>query len=155
MSSAQATFTLTSPKFINMEPIPVKYTCNGENVSPPLNWQDAPTQTKSYVLILSSNDAPLGLIYLWVVYNIPADVTQLTEGIDTLPEGAMMGNNTTQESNYRSPCPPDSTKHTYIFTLYALDTTLDLSSATDVDEVLKRMKKHIIGQAQLAGTFSH
>lgn len=150
-----ADFSLKSSAFADGSTIPTLYTCNGENIPPPLSWANAPPQTKSFALILSSPDAPTGQLYLWVLYNIPSNATTLEEGSDTLPDGTMVGMNSLFETEYRGPCPPDARLHRYFFTLYALDRELNLTSGEDLEVVLSKIKRHILKTAQLSCVFSH
>lgn len=148
-------FTLTSPAFPNDGKIPTLYTCDGDNSSPELRWNNAPTNTQSYVLILNSPDWP-EMVYLWVLYNIPNDLNSLPKAANKhLPDNIATGNNYFYETTYRGPCPPDSLVHHYVFTLYALDKTLDLPPGADVNEVLSQMGMHIIQETKLIGLFSH
>lgn len=150
-------FVLKSPKFSNNEKIPTLYTCNGKNISPPLEWKNAPTNTQAFVLILSCPDAGGETFYNWVIYNIPNNVNQLPEGASKgeLPEGTLVGDNGIGDAIYRGPCPPDDLKLHYVFTLYALDKKLNLFSEADLDEVFAEMRGHILKQAQLTVVFSH
>lgn len=149
------TFQLASSAFAPSEPIPSRYTCEGEDLSPPLTWSGAPVGTRSFALIMEDPDAPGGTFVHWVVYNLPASVTSLPEGIRSdsdLPQGAVHGRNSFGRNNYGGPCPPRG-PHRYFFTLYALDRQLALAPGATKEALLRAMEGHILAQAQLMGTY--
>ena len=149
-------FTISSPAFENGQMIPVKYSCKGENVSPPLAWSGAPAGTKSFALIMDDPDAPSGIFVHWVVFNIPATAAGLGERVSPsgkLPDATIQGVNGRQATGYTGPCPPWG-KHRYFFKLYALDTLLGLGSSADKRGLLGAMQGHILAEAQLLGHFS-
>lgn len=136
--------------------IPVVYTCDGKNISPPLIWNKPTDKIQSYALIVSSPDAPPGLTYHWVVYNIPPALSKLDEGANSnLPDGVAVGANSVGDTIYRGPCPPDSDTYNYVFSLYALDSTLDLSDGSSVDDVIAQIKRHLLMQTELTASFNH
>jgi Raf kinase inhibitor-like YbhB/YbcL family protein len=146
---------LTSPSFKHGEFIPRKYTCDGNDVSPPLNWDKAPVGTKSFALICDDPDAPMGTWVHWVFYNIPPDLTSLQEGIPgdrQLKNGAMQGMTDFRRPGYGGPCPPGGV-HRYFFKLYALDIMLDLGTGATKSDVTKAMQGHILGQCELMGKY--
>ena len=150
------TLQLTSGAFSEGDPIPTKYTCDGNDVSPPLTWGDPPGGTASFALISDDPDAPVGTWVHWVLYNLPADVRSLPEGVPAdaeLPDGSRHGQNSWRRLGYGGPCPPGGT-HRYFFKLYALDTTIELPSGANKEEVLKAMEGHILGQTELMGVYS-
>ena len=150
------TLQLTSSAFSQGDPIPTKYTCDGDDVSPPLAWGDPPQSTASFVLINDDPDAPVGTWVHWVLYNLPADARSLEEAVASdaeLSDGSRNGQNSWRRLGYGGPCPPGGT-HRYFFKLYALDTALDLASGANKEEVLKAMEGHILGQAELMGVYS-
>lgn len=149
---AETMFTLKSSAFHDEGSIPVNHTCDGMDVSPPLNWSQFPSNTKTFALILSDPDAPSGTFYHWVVYNIPKSISQFIEAAE-LPKGAIAGNNSWGKMQYNGPCPPKGAMHHYIFAMYALDTSLSLSKDASADDVMKAMQDHIVGHAQLIGTY--
>jgi Raf kinase inhibitor-like YbhB/YbcL family protein len=152
------TFTLTSTAFAPNGPIPAKYTCEGADTSPPLQWSGAPNNTKSFALIVDDPDAPDPAkpqrVYVhWVVYDIPASATKLPENAakSGLPSGALQGSNDWGKQTYGGPCPPIG-RHRYFFKLSALDTELKLNNPNKA-QLEKAMKGHIVGNAQLIGTY--
>jgi len=150
-------FSISSSAFTEGERIPDKYTCVGEDISPPLSWSDAPEGTKSFALICDDPDAPMGTWDHWLLYNIPADSVGLTERIPTdesLSDGSIHGLNTWGNRNYGGPCPPPGDPHRYFFKLYALDTMLSLTSDVNKNSLENAMQGHILEEAHLMGTFS-
>ncbi len=136
--------------------IPKKYTCDGPDVSPPLNWSDVPTETKSLALITDDPDAPMGTWVHWVAWNIPPTAHALEEDVpkrDSLPNGMRQGTTDFRRIGYGGPCPPSGT-HRYFFKLYALDTGLNLPPSTTKKELEKAMQGHILKQAELMGKYA-
>ncbi len=151
-------FQLKSSAFSESGRIPKKYTCESDDFSPPLEWSGGPDNTKSFALIVDDPDAPdpakPKMVYVhWVVINIPPATTHLAENASrsVMPAGSLTGVNDWQKAEYGGPCPPIG-RHRYYFKLYALDTTLDLSSPTKQD-VETAMTGHVLGMAQLMGTY--
>lgn len=146
---------ITSPAFENEGMIPAKYTCDGEDISPPLQWDAVPEGTKSIALISDDPDAPMGTWVHWVLFNLPADARELKENIPpdkTLPNGAKQGTSDFGRIGYGGPCPPGGT-HRYFFKIYALDTELSLQAGARKRDLLKAMEGHIVGQGQLMGKY--
>lgn len=139
--------------FANNNPIPTKYTCDGADISPPLSWQGAPANTKSFVLIFDDPDAPRGTWDHWLLYNIPATTHTLVENITTLPEGTLVGKNSWGNTTYGGPCPPDR-EHRYFFKLFALDTYLTLAAGATKPQIESAMQKHLLATATLIGTYN-
>ena len=153
------TFSLSSPGFTANGPIPPKYTCEGADISPPLEWSGAPSGAKSFALIVDDPDAPDPAkpqrVYVhWVVCNIPASTTKLAENAakSGLPSGAVQGSNDFGKQTYGGPCPPIG-RHRYFFKLYALDTELKGLSNPNKAQLEKAMQGHIVGNEQLIGTY--
>ena len=147
--------SLSSTAFSNEQSIPRKYTCDGNNTSPPLNWTNAPENTKSFALIVDDPDAPSGTWVHWVIYNIPATTNKFAEDIPAhiqLPDGSLQGMNSWPKLGYGGPCPPSGT-HRYYFKLYALDNTLTLASGASKAALMAAMQGHILAQAELMGTY--
>ncbi len=146
---------ITSSAFEDGGLIPAKYTCDGTDISPPLQWDAAPEGTQSIALICDDPDAPMGTWVHWVLYNLPADTRELTENVptdSTLPDGAKQGITDFGRTGYGGPCPPSGT-HRYFFKIYALDTKIDLAAGADKPQLLKAMEGHILGQGQLIGKY--
>ena len=146
---------IKSSAFGSGEMIPVKYTCDGADFSPPLEWTAGPAGTKSFALICDDPDAPMGTWVHWVIYDIPPTTLMLAEGITRekeLPGGGTQGINDFRKIGYGGPCPPGGT-HRYFFRLYALDTVLGLKPGITRDQLLKAMKGHILAEAQTMGTY--
>ena len=153
---AEETMTVESSAFEHQGPIPVKYSCDGEDVSPPLSWSNVPEGTESFVLITDDPDAPGRTFVHWVYFNIPASVTSLPEGVDTGANpgpGGVQGQNNFGNSGYGGPCPPGGT-HRYFFTVYALDTQLDLEPSAGKQDVLQAAEGHVLAQGTLMGTYA-
>lgn len=149
--------TLTSTAFDSGEAIPRKYSCDGQDISPPLSWDSAPKGTESFVIVCDDPDAPAGTWDHWIVYNIAASVDSLAEGVSPgggLPDGCVEGENSWGRADYGGPCPPGGT-HRYMFRLYALDTVLDLGSRSVGKKLVEKgMEGHILAQSELMGTYS-
>ncbi|MFO7688023.1 MAG: YbhB/YbcL family Raf kinase inhibitor-like protein [Desulfobacterales bacterium] len=146
---------LISQAFSEGTMIPTRYTCDGEDVSPPLSWTDLPPETGSFALICEDPDAPVGTWDHWVLFNIPASATGLPEAVPataTLDDGSVHGNNSWGRLGYGGPCPPGGT-HRYIFSLFALDIKLDLKSGATKSGLLKAMEGHILAQTRLMGKY--
>src|SRR5207248_6983226 len=124
MAQGKKPMKLISTEFSEGKEIPIKYTCDGEDIAPPLSWTNEPKETKSFVLIMNDPDAPVGNWDRWIVYNIPAE-THVLASNTSLPKGTLEGLNSWGKSQYGGPCPPDR-RHRYFFKLYALDITLNL-----------------------------
>ncbi|NOX38859.1 MAG: YbhB/YbcL family Raf kinase inhibitor-like protein [Calditrichaeota bacterium] len=149
-------FILKSPAFEHGKPIPLKYTCDGPDVSPPLSWSGTPAGTKSFVLICDDPDAPVGTWVHWVIYNIPGDRTELPEGVakeNIVLEDVRQGINDFQRIGYGGPCPPGGKPHRYFFKLYALDIESNWEAGLTKEEVLEKMENHVLGQTELMGTY--
>lgn len=140
---------IESPAFEHHKPIPKKYTCEGQDVSPPLVFNDIPKGTKSLALVMDDPDAPMGTFDHWIVWNIPADTKSLTEGASV----PMQGKNHFKEVRYRGPCPPKGLPHRYFFKLFALDTVIELPSGSTKNQLLDALEGHVLGQAELVGTY--
>jgi Raf kinase inhibitor-like YbhB/YbcL family protein len=146
---------ITSPAFEEGGPIPAKYTCDGQDISPPLAWKNAPDGTKSFALISDDPDAPMSAWVHWVAFNIPPELTGLQENVRKEAEaknGVRQGNNSWPRMGYGGPCPPSGT-HRYYFKLYALNALLDLKPGATKAEVLQAMKGHVLAEAHLMGKY--
>jgi Raf kinase inhibitor-like YbhB/YbcL family protein len=147
-------FELTSAAFSQGESIPVQYSCKGEDLSPPLAWGDPPEGTLSFALIMDDPDAPVGTWDHWIVFNLPADIRTLPEGMQPGDLNSTNGVNSWGRGDYGGPCPPSGT-HRYFFKLYALDITLSMDGIPDKGQLLADMEGHILAQTELMGTFTH
>jgi Raf kinase inhibitor-like YbhB/YbcL family protein len=149
------TFSISSPTFANGQRIPTKYTADGEDISPPLDWSGAPAGTKSFLLVVEDPDAPSGTFHHWGLYNLRSG---------GVPEGFASGDrqddietaiNDFGEAGYRGPAPPRGHgTHHYHFRVAALDSTIDPPARAKVADVWRLAKKHIIGEAELVGTYA-
>jgi len=149
-------FQIASTAFANGGMIPKKFTCDGPDVSPALNWTQAPAATQSFALIMDDPDAPVGTWVHWVLYNLPADTRELLEGVEAkehLTNGAIQGRNDFRRIGYGGPCPPAGGAHRYYFKLYALDTKLTLKTGATKRELEHAMKDHILAESELMGRY--
>ncbi len=150
-------FEISSPAFKSKSPIPIEYSCDGKDMSPPLAWRGVPDGVKSFTLIVDDPDAPGGTWVHWVLYNIPPNRTDLPELVpsgETVEGIGVQGKSSFEEVKYGGPCPPLGTAmHHYNFTLYALDTRLFLPPGASKAEIQKAMKNHILNQAEIVGTY--
>lgn len=147
---------ISSLAFEDGAAIPKIYSCDGDDISPPLSWENVPAGTESLALIVDDPDAPVGTWVHWVAYDIPPESAGLPEDVPTagdLPGGGTQGNNSWKRSGYGGPCPPGGT-HRYFFKLYALDTVLGLAEGTTKDQLLQAMEGHVLDEGQLMGTYS-
>lgn len=148
---------VTSAAFADGGSIPSKYTCDGQNVSPPLKWNSVPEGTKSQALIADDPDAPNGTWVHWVLYSLPPSLRELPENVpaaeNILGNGGRQGKNDFGKSGYGGPCPPVGT-HRYFFRIYALDGDLRLNPGLTKAGLLEAMEGHILGEGQLMGTYS-
>lgn len=142
---------IRSPAFLAGAAIPATYTCDARDVSPPLVIGSVPAGTRSLALVMDDPDAPGGTWVHWVMWNIPPDTREIPENI--LPVGAKQGKNSWKRAGYGGPCPPSGT-HRYVFKLYALDTTLNLSSSAGKAELERAMEGHLLAVGQYMGTYA-
>ena len=153
---ADSGFRIESTAFKEGAFIPTRFSCQGEDVSPPLSWADPPAGVRSFVLMVEDPDAPAGTWTHWVAFNLPAQARAMDENApkrDELPNGGLQGKNSFGSVGYGGPCPPAGNAHRYFFRLYALDTALGLQAGADKSKVLAAMKGHVLGEAQLMGRF--
>ena len=147
--------SVTSSAFKDGEMIPCKYTCDGDDISPPIDWSGIPADAKSVAMISDDPDAPGGTWIHWVIFNIPPQVKGLPENIPphkTLENGAIQGVNGSHQIGYGGPCPPSGV-HRYFFKIYALDTVLSLKPGAAKKDLEEAMKAHILAQGQLMGRY--
>lgn len=149
-------FTLSSTAFKAGAEIPKQYTCDGADLSPALSWSGAPAGTKCFALIADDPDAPVGTWIHWVLYDLPSTAAELPQGVpadDTLASGARNGVNDFRKAGYGGPCPPPGKPHRYFFKLYALDAPTNLKPRATKADVLRAIEGHVLGQAELMGTY--
>jgi Raf kinase inhibitor-like YbhB/YbcL family protein len=151
-------FQLRAKAFEANATIPKKFTCGEADVSPALEWDDPPSGTKCFALIVDDPDAPAGTWVHWVLFNIPGDARELEEGVPqdpALSSGAVQGKNDFGKFGYNGPCPPRGRPHRYFFKLYALDHKLSLKAGAEKPELERAMKNRVLAKAEIVGKFQH
>ncbi len=151
-AGANSSFKLESPAFKNNAEIPLTYAVKGKDISPPLAWNHIPKNTRSLALVCDDPDVEEGAWDHWILYNIPPTMNHLEEAGKNLTSDIHLGKNSEGNAAYTGPNPPSGTHH-YRFTLYALDSVLDLKQGATKEELHKAIKGHILGQAVLTGLF--
>ena len=149
-------FSIRSNGFGADQPIPSRFTCDGEDLSPALSWSDVPDGTQSFAIILDDPDAPRGVFTHWVLYNLPPGAQGLPEGVaktERPDNGGFQGKNGFGNVGYGGPCPPPGSPHHYRFTLYTLDGLIDLGPGATKQQVQDAIQGHVLGEAQLVGTY--
>ncbi len=146
---------ISSPAFSYNQPIPIKYSCSGQNISPAFVWSGIPVSARSLVLITDDPDAPLGTYTHWVVYNLPASTSELAEGVPAgnLLNGGTQGTNSARQNAYTGPCPPPGKVHHYYFKLYALDLDPTLPEGLTADKLSSTIAGHILASGEWMGTY--
>lgn len=145
--------TITSPAFEDKQSLPTKYTCDGEGVNPPLQFNEIPVEAKSLVLLMDDPDVPSGQVFdHWVIYNIDPKIKRIEE--NSAPSG-LLGLNSAHTTDYFAACPPDG-EHRYFFKLYALDALLPFETTSEVTRQMieEKMQGHILEQAELVGLYN-
>src|SRR4029079_7286922 len=153
---AKRAMKFTSNAFESGATIPKRFTADGDDKSPGLQWSDSPTRAQSFAVICEDPDAPRKTWTHWVLFNLPAYSTELAEGVptdDKLPNGAVQGQNDFGRIGYGGPSPPAGKPHRYIFHLYALDRPINLPAGSPKHELEKAVKGHILDEAQLIGVY--
>jgi Raf kinase inhibitor-like YbhB/YbcL family protein len=158
MATSTSQLSLSSPAFQQNKSIPSEYTCDGANISVPLQWEGVPVGTQTFVIICEDPDVPHhiradGMYDHWVLFNIPATVSSLPEDLKNLPEGTVQGVNTSKKLGYTGPCPPDR-QHRYFFKIFALDTALSLPEGASKVDVIAACQGHILAQGELMGVYN-
>jgi Raf kinase inhibitor-like YbhB/YbcL family protein len=151
------TLQLKSPDFAAGEKIPKQFTCEGADISPALAWNDPPSGTKSFALIVDDPDAPVGDWVHWVLYNLPPNLRSLPQNLpktEQSADGSRQGLNDFKKIGYGGPCPPAGKPHRYFFRLYALDTKLNLNSTASKKELESAMQGHILAQGEYMGRYA-
>ena len=154
--NASPLIEMNSSAFANGTSIPVRYTCDGDNISPPLSWSGVPEETESLALIVDDPDAPGGNFTHWVIYNISPEESGLAEGLPRerdLPRGMHQGNNSLGTTGYTGPCPPRGPAHHYVFHLYALNATPDLPATVDRAVLEAEIQNYTVAEGVLVGTY--
>ena len=149
-------FKLTSSAYLQGDPIPASYSCDGENTSPRLTWTNPPEGIQSFALIFDDPDAPGSTWVHWVLFNLPAEARSLPANVPPDPKlanGAVHGSNSWGSIGYGGPCPPDG-EHRYFFKLYALDILLEPEEGATKEQLLEAMEGHIVAETELMGTYS-
>lgn len=149
-------FALQSTAFPRDGRIPTRYTCDGADLSPALNWKGAPAGTQSLALIADDPDAPMGTWTHWLIWNVPAKATVLPENtpkVASLDNGARQGRNDFKRIGYGGPCPPPGKPHRYFFKLYALDARLELKAGSGRNELELAMNPHVLAQSEWMGIY--
>jgi Raf kinase inhibitor-like YbhB/YbcL family protein len=152
----EMTLSLSSLAFQDGGSIPTRYTCDKQDVSPPLAWGEPTAGARCLVLIMDDPDAPGGVFTHWLLFNLPADSRELPEAVpaqNELPNGALQGKNDIGKIGYGGPCPPSGVTHHYRFTIYALDQPLDLEAGVSRQQVIDAMRGHSLAWGQLTGTY--
>lgn len=130
--------------------IPLRYTCDGDDLSPPIAWSGIPVEAQSLVVIVDDPDAPIGTFVHWVLYDLPPNTKSLPEGVKGL---GTEGLNDFRNLGYRGPCPPKGPAHRYFFKIYALDEPLNLEPGAKKGDVEEAMRGHILAEGQLMGKY--
>lgn len=146
----QEPMKITSSAFSHNQKLPAKYTCDGININPPLTISDIPEVAKSLVLIHDDPDAPMGAWVHWTLWNVNPATLEISE--NNVPNGAVEGMTSFRKTGYGGACPPSGT-HRYFFKIYALDTTLNLSSSAKSSDIESAMEGHILAKAELIGLY--
>ncbi|HEV2425203.1 MAG TPA: YbhB/YbcL family Raf kinase inhibitor-like protein [Terriglobia bacterium] len=154
LGSPDAVLNLTTSSFRPNGEIPARFTCNGDDVSPALAWNDPPAGTHSFALVVNDPDAPGGNFVHWVIYDLPASTRSLPEGVAQGPDagGGRQGTNGFGKTGYNGPCPPAGKPHRYFFRVWALDSMLGLHGATAQD-LESSMQGHILARGEIMGRF--
>ena len=151
------TMKLTSMIFENGGKLPIKYSCDHDNISPDLAWEEVPIGTKSFAIIADDPDAPAGVFTHWIIYNIPPEIRSLPERMPDsakLESGALQGRNDFRKIGYGGPCPPTGHgPHHYHFKLYALNRMLDLEAGVSREQLEETMKGHMLGWTQIIALY--
>jgi Raf kinase inhibitor-like YbhB/YbcL family protein len=143
---------LTSAAFKSGSDIPKVYTCDGDDISPPLAWFDPPSRTQAFALIMDTPSTPINALDHWILYNIPPDLRELEKNIKKFPDKTQLGKNTWNDTAYCGPCPPEE-QQVYIFTLFALKTPLKVTGALTRLALEQAMQQHVLETAELTGYY--
>ena len=155
-SELPMSFTISSPGFTNGGDIPKKFTCDDADRSPQLTWTEPPRGTKTFAILVDDPDAPVGNWNHWAIWNLPASLRELAEGIGKdahLPDGSQQGMNDFHKIGYNGPCPPAGKPHRYHFKIFALDAKLNLDLKAGKPELERAIKGHVLAQAEWMGKY--
>ncbi len=152
---ALSKLTVTSKAFSENGPIPVDYTCDGADKSPPLTWSAPPAGTQAFAIMMDDPDAPGGDFTHWVAFNIKPDALSVGEGADPSELGGAVGTNGFNRPGYAGPCPPRQEEHRYFFRVFALNAPTNAKPGATRDQVEAAMHGHVLAEGELMGTFSH
>jgi Raf kinase inhibitor-like YbhB/YbcL family protein len=147
--------TVTSTAFAVNGPIPIDFTCDGADRSPPITWSAAPPGTKSIAVLVDDPDAPGGTFVHWVAFNLPATLVSLPESTDAASVGGVSGTNGFGRAGYAGPCPPRREAHRYSFRVLALDAPIDARAGASRGAVDAAMNGHVLAEGVLVGVFEH
>ena len=149
-----ASLTISSPAFAHGQPIPPQYTCQGEDISPPLIWSKIPDASQSLALIMDDPDAPVGTWVHWVLYNLPPTLNELPENAAASAQlQGTHGANSWKRNSYGGPCPPPGKPHRYFFKLYALDIPPSLPASLSAEQLYAKIQGHILASGEWMGTY--
>jgi len=156
LSSAQGMLSFQSPSFNQLGMIPAKYTCDGENISPPFVWSNLPKNAKSLALVCLDPDAPRGFVH-WVMYNIPADMGKLPENFTrekAAEKGIMFGKNSWDKMEYGGPCPPNE-EHRYYFQLFVIDSKIEhMKEGFTKDKLMYAIRYNVMTKKNYIGKYA-
>jgi Raf kinase inhibitor-like YbhB/YbcL family protein len=155
-STISKSMTISSESFEPGHDIPMKYTCDGEDMSPQLSWDGAPEGTETFTLIMDDPDAPGRTFTHWVLYNISASRSELPEGVTAeklVKKGCSQALNDFRMAGYGGPCPPPGKPHHYHFKLYALNTELDVPSGMPRSAIEAAMRGHVLAETEIVGLY--
>jgi Raf kinase inhibitor-like YbhB/YbcL family protein len=154
--TADAALHVSSASFTNGQAMPQKLTCDGDDISPNLQWQTPPSGVKSYAIVVTDPDAPVEFTH-WLAYDIPATTHALSEGASTPSQRMDQGTegvNGFGRMGYGGPCPPAGKPHHYVFRVYALDTNLVLPAGQGQDQVMAAIKGHVLAEGEIVGLYA-
>lgn len=155
-SSVIAVIEFSSPAFDDGDPIPVRYTCDGDDMSPPLRWSDVPAGTRSLAIVIDDPDAPRRIFRHWSLYDLPSATRSLKEDQPTtgeLKNLTRQGRNDFDDTGYRGPCPPQGEEHEYLFFIYALSEPLKLDGNAEPVEVSDAIRGRVLGTGSFSGMY--
>lgn len=156
-SSVLGTIEISSPAFGNGDSIPVEFTCDGSDSSPPLRWSEPPAGTRALAIVVDDPDAPRRIFRHWSVYNIPSGTRSLKESRPTTPQlenTTLQGKNDFGRTGYGGPCPPSGQEHEYVFFIYALTEPLELGAGASPDEVARAIRGRVLGTGTFSGMYA-